>query len=74
MRIGRRGFELQSITFVTTPDKNATRSFNEWLKENTELVVVGADYSTISLKAADGRETPCGIIFVVYESEERKDD
>lgn len=70
MRINRKASELESITFVTTPDKSATRSFNEWLKENQELVV-GADYSTISLKATDGRETPCGIIFVVYECEER---
>ncbi len=72
MRINRKGFELESITFVTTPDKSATRSFNKWLKENPDLVVIGADYSTISLKANDGRETPCGIIFVVYEGEEKK--
>ncbi len=69
MRIGRKGSELESITFVTTPDKSATRSFNEWFKDNPELVVIGADYSTISLKALDGTETPCGIIFVVYEAE-----
>ncbi len=73
MKINRKALELESITFVTTPDKSATRSFNEWLKENPELVVIGADYSTISLKANDGSETPCGIIFVVYEREEIKD-
>jgi len=70
MKIDRLGSSLQAITFVTTPKISATRSFNEWLKTNGGLVIIGADYSTISIKANDGSEIPCGIIFVVYEAEE----